>query len=78
MLDYIENYTNHPWIVLLAALGLGLVLASVLAEFVLANGMLAGFTAIYAILLFAVAAFGVVASLLLRTVANMRSGKLGS
>lgn len=77
MFDALEDRTNHPWIVVFVILCGCLLAVGLVAEFVLGNGLLAGFMAIYAIILFALAVFALGASLLLRVVSNARSGKLG-
>lgn len=74
LIERLEEHTSHPWIAIVVGVSVCLFLISVLAEMFIANGIVAGFFAVYGVVSLAVAAFAYLSSQALRLISLRRMG----
>lgn len=72
LIERLEEYTSHPWIAIVVGVSISLFILSVLAETFIANGIVAGFLAVYGLVALAIALFAYLSSQALRLVSLRR------
>lgn len=72
LIERLEEYTSHPWIVIILGVAVALSLVSVLSQLFLPNKFVAGFFGVYAALAFGFAGFVYVSSQVVRYVSLRR------
>lgn len=72
LIERLEDYTSHPWIALVLGVSICMFLVSVLADLFVANGIVAGFFAVYGVVALAIAVFAYLSSQALRLISLRR------
>lgn len=74
LIERLEDRTRHPWIALILSTALLFLVVSALSQALLANDFVAGFFAVYAVLIFGVAVFAFCSSQFIRFVSTRKMG----
>lgn len=72
LIERLEEYTSHPWIVIILGVSLSLFVLSGLSRLFISNDFVAGFVAVYATLTLGIAVFAFLSSHVLRLVSLRR------